>query len=124
MGQALPREEVLRREEWLDDTDVDVAGMLSKTLSSFGSLMRGKGWSDACQSGSEQLEEAWADQNKASELEARRSETIESNEASWLVERIGRDGVIHENERALVTYLKQESPYIDPALESLIEKIA
>ena len=86
--------------------------------------MRGDRWSGAFKSNADVMDEASAARNQAMELEERRAETVEANEASWLVERIGRDGVLHENERALVAYLKQESPYVDPTLESLFEKVA
>ncbi len=38
---AIDRKEVMRREAWLDDTTADVSGMLSKTLSSVGDIMKG-----------------------------------------------------------------------------------
>ncbi len=122
VGQTLAREEVLHREEWLDDTGIDATGMLSKTLSSFAVLMRGKGRGDAFQSTDEAMQEAWADRNQAMQMEERRAETVETNEAHWLVERIGRDGLLHDNEKALVSYLKQESPFVDPTLELLFKK--
>ena len=45
-------------------------------------------------------------------------------EATWLAERIGRDGRMTPNERALLMFLKTESPSIDPALRALVEKAA
>lgn len=122
-GKAMPREEVLRREAWLEDTDVDVAGMLSRTLTSFSDLMKGSVWKEAFQSDHDAMEEAWAERNDASQSEHCQAEAVDGDEARWLVDRIGRDGVMHENERALVEYLKEESPYVDPALESLFEKM-
>jgi len=44
--------------------------------------------------------------------------------AVWLAERIGRDGKITPNERALLMFLKTESPPIDPALRGLVDKAA
>ena len=122
--QSLPRDEVLRREEWLDETDVDVAGMLSKTLSSFGSLMRGSTWSDAFVDGESQMQEAWRKRNREQEHRAISSEPVDANEASWLVERIGRDGILHDNEKALIRYLKDESQLMDDALQPLLDKVA
>lgn len=122
--QSLTREEVLRREAWLDDTTVDVAGMLSRTLSSFADLMQGSGWAKASQSDFESSQEAWGERNKHAELEGRRANPVEQPEAAWLAQRIGSDGVLHENEKALLCYLKEESDYIDPTLDSLFEKVA
>ena len=62
--QVVDRKEAMRREEWLDDTEVDVAGMLSKTLSSVGQLMSGGLFSDALRSGSDLMDDAWAKRNE------------------------------------------------------------
>ena len=50
-------------------------------------------------------------------------EAVTAAEASWLAERIGRDGKMSPNERALLAFLKTESPSIDPALQALVEKV-
>ena len=44
--------------------------------------------------------------------------------AAWLAERIGRDGKVTPNERALLMFLKAERPAIDPALRVLVDKAA
>jgi len=49
---------------------------------------------------------------------------VDSAEAAWLAERIGRDGVLHENEKALLKFLKEESPNIDGALQPLLDKVS
>jgi hypothetical protein len=49
-------------------------------------------------------------------------EAIDPAEAAWLAERILRDGAIDENERALLTFLKKESPSIDPALKPILAR--
>jgi hypothetical protein len=51
-------------------------------------------------------------------------EAVTSAEAAWLAERIGRDGKMTPNERALLMFLKTESPSIDPALRVLMDKVA
>jgi len=46
-------------------------------------------------------------------------------DAAWLAERIGRgDDKMTPNERALLLFLKTESPSIDPALRALVDKAA
>jgi hypothetical protein len=47
-------------------------------------------------------------------------EAVDADEARWLAARILRDGAIDENERALLVFLKKESPSIDPALVSVM----
>ena len=49
-------------------------------------------------------------------------EPVTAAEASWLAERIGKDGKLTPTERALLTFLKAESPSIDPALQQLVER--
>ena len=122
--QVVDRKEAMRREEWLDDTEVDVAGMLSKTLSSVGQLMSGGLFSDALRSGSDLMDDAWAKRNDDLEAKEQVANAIDSAESHWLVERIGRDGVLHENEKALLNYLKKESPSLHSSLQPLLDKVA
>ncbi|MGI9352905.1 MAG: hypothetical protein ACR2O3_15185 [Rhizobiaceae bacterium] len=121
---ALPREEVMRRQEWLDDSSIDVAGVLSKSLSSVAELFKDGRFSKATETMQDQMDTAWRNRNRQDELEAIGSEPVDTTEASWLVERIGRDGVLHENEIALIRYLKEESPQIDASLKPLLDKVA
>lgn len=48
------------------------------------------------------------------------AEKVDAIEAAWLIERLNRDGVLSSNERALLTYLKAESPNIHDSLTTLI----
>ena len=110
--------DALRREEWLGDTSVNLGRFFSKMFA--GSL-------DAhieavkLETGSESY---WGDRNARMETGSGSSEKIDAPEAEWLVERIGRDGVLHENEKELLGFLKRESPHIHPALHPLLEKVA
>lgn len=118
-GYTAPsREEALRREAWLDDTSVNLGGFFSRMLSS--SL---DAHLDAVRSTSGS--ESYYGRRNA-ELEAQRasSEQVDAAEAEWLAERIGRDGVLHANEKALLAYLKRESPKLHPALQPLLDRIA
>lgn len=121
---SVDRKEAMRREAWLDDAQVDVAGMLSKTLSSVGNLMKGGLSSGAMRSGSDAMDDAWAERNAQMEQEAHNTQAVDATESHWLVERIGRDGVLHENEKALISYLKQESPNLHSSLQPLLDKVA
>lgn len=121
---SVDRKDAMRREAWLDDAEVDVAGMLSKTLSSVGNLIKGGLFSGAMRSGSDTMDDAWAERNARMEAEAEQSNQIDAAESHWLVERIGRDGVLHENEKALISYLKKESPSLHSSLQPLLDKVA
>ena len=52
------------------------------------------------------------------------AETITAEEAEWLARRMGRDGTLHENEKALLRFIRDEAPSIHPSLQSLIAKAA
>jgi len=52
------------------------------------------------------------------------AEIISHSEAEWLNQRIGRDGVMHDNEKALLKFLKEESPVIHPSLKVLVASAA
>jgi hypothetical protein len=49
---------------------------------------------------------------------------VGEDEAGWLAARIGRDGKLHENEKALLRFIRDEASDIHPALAPLIEKAA
>lgn len=122
--QPPSRQEAFAREQWLDDTEVDVAGTLKNSLSSFGSLFGGGGFTDAFKSDHQRMQDAWSDRNDKFERDTKTSEVVDGGEAHWLVDRIGRDGVFHENEKALIRFLKEDSPDIHPALRPLLDKVA
>jgi hypothetical protein len=52
------------------------------------------------------------------------SQTGSEPEAGWLAERIGRDGRLHQNEKALLRFLKQESPRLHESLQPLLDRAA
>ena len=116
--------EALRRESWLEDTDVDVAGMLSKSLSSIGEIFRHGHMSDEVRTAHQQLEAAYQKRNSEIQLAQSKSRPVDEIEAEWLANRIGRDGILHENEKALLSFLKSEQADIHPALKPMLDKVA
>lgn len=48
------------------------------------------------------------------------AERVTATEATWLVERLNRDGTINANERALLDFLRDESPEVHDSLRPLI----
>lgn len=115
----LSREETLRRDAWLDAPAGGVTALFGDMLSSMlANGLRGV-WS------------AWRKQEdgESSHLDAaeeaiRVAETVTSEEVKWLADRIGRDGVIHANEKALLKFLSEESPDIHPSLRTLLDTAA
>ncbi len=65
--------------------------------------------------------DSWRAHNAQVEAGEAGAQTISDDEAEWLANRIGRDGVYDEAEHALIRFLKAESPTIHPALKPLLD---
>ncbi len=113
-----PRDVALRQEAFFDNTQADVGGFFGKM---FADGLRGV--LNAYQQ-DRSIEEAWAERNHHNTHANVSAEAIEAGEAKWLAERIGRDGTLHENEKALLDFIKRESPSIHPDLQSLFDRVA
>jgi hypothetical protein len=110
------REEALRREEFFAERDANVSGFLKRMVS--GGL---KAVIDAYQM-PEGVEHAYSALNEERERAGHEAERIDKSEAQWLSERIGRDGIFHENEKALLAFIRENSPDIHPDLMPLLSK--
>ena len=114
---APPREVALAREAWLDrrgelSLDAMLGGMTAGLKGLFGGY---------CEQTTEERAIARLTQQK---VEIVTHEAVTTAEADWLAERIGGDATMTLNERALLTFLRTESPAIDPALRALVDKAA
>ena len=116
--QAPTREEAFAQQVRVENTEINIGNFFSRAFS--GGF---KGYLNAINA-EFGVEKAYAEKNAALSQERAIAETISSDETKWLVERIGRDGQLHDNEKSLLQYLKQESPSIHPDLESLILRAA
>jgi hypothetical protein len=116
--RAPSREDALRQEKWVEDTNVKVEGFFGRMVS--GGL---SGVIDAFKS-DRALDDAFAGQNGGFEAAEAHAALVEEGEAQWVAERIGRDGVLHENERSLLKFLKKESTGIHPILQPLLDQVA
>ena len=116
--EAPKREEALRRDSFFDRADADVGGFFSRMLS--GGM---RSVLDAYRTSSD-IDADWEAANRSKEALARRAEQIDGGEAKWLAERIGRDHILQDNERALLKFIKQVSPSIHPDLQTLLDKVA
>ena len=71
----------------------------------------------------EKRKQAEAPRRELEEVEAEvEREAVDRAEVEWLIERITEDDVIHDNERALLAYIKEKAVFIDPALDPYFEK--
>lgn len=112
------REKALAREEWLADDSVNIAGFFSNMFANGLSGVR-----DAM-AAPDSVEAVYKERNEAFERKNSIAEKIDAEEAAWLIDRIGRDGKLHENELALIAFLKAESDHLHPSLKPLLDKVA
>jgi hypothetical protein len=116
---VLSREETLRRDAWLDAPAGGVTALFGDMLSNMLSNGLSGIWSAW-----RQQDDAASQPVEAGEARIREAEAVTSEEVKWLADRIGRDGVIHANERALLKFLSEESPDIHPSLRTLLDTAA
>lgn len=115
----MSREQALSRDAWLDAPTGGVTALFGDMLSSMLSNgLRGV-WSAW-----RQQDDTFSMLDEANETRIREAEAVTSEEVKWLADRIGRDGVIHANEKALLKFLSAESPDIHPSLRTLLDTAA
>jgi hypothetical protein len=110
-----PREEVERREAWIEKREGALGFMRRLAESGIGGAL------DALK---HDAETDAVMRRRAREQAIADAEGITAEEAEWLAGRIGRDGVMHANERALLLRLRDQAPDLHPAIRTLIEKAA
>jgi hypothetical protein len=119
---APSREEAVRREHWLDER-----GSIGKLLSGVaGAIGRGD---IPVRAVMDEFDPTWSKHFRkeagavaaAAKVQVAR-EAVDADEAKWLIERIQRDGTIDDNERALLVFLKKESPSIDKSLQAVMKQ--
>lgn len=117
-GLRMPsREDILARDGWLDDEQhLDMFTMFDTDL------VR-----DALVDSLRRLKSTVCCNNKPEgaddDADAMVAAPIDDDEARWLIGRIRHDGAMHDNELALLLFLKEENPDINPLFEPLFEEI-
>lgn len=106
------------RKLWIDDNQVDVMSFLRKGFS--GGL---SAFADKVMSANSVEAEA-ADRLAAQQEALSIAEAIDTEEAQWLAERIGRDGRLHDNEKELLQFIAREVRNIPQSLQPLMTKVA
>ncbi len=116
-GGAVPaRDEALRSDRFLETADPDIAGFFRRMIA--GTV---GGVFDVFQQHAERSGHAAKRSRSGLAAGAR---PAAGDEARWLADRIGRDRLLHDNERALLTFLKREAHAIHPDLRPLVDKVA
>lgn len=112
--RAPSREEALARQAWLEDQSIHIGGFFTRMFSGGLGAIR-----DAYTRESE-----FAKRNAEFDAEAAVAEEITSDEADWLAERINANGVLDDNERALIAYMRDLEADLPPKLKALIQRAA
>lgn len=113
-GFAPPtREEALRREVWLDETQVKPAAFLGRLVQGLGSIVSSYRQPD--------FQDDYLARREAIQAEA---EQITGEEAAWLAARLLRDGALSQAERALLTVLHAEQPRLHPVIQAAIDRLS
>jgi hypothetical protein len=124
-------QEVMRREEWLRERQGmaplllqvgrGVVDLAADVLSLHRDDLEARFESaKKMMEGSAQPRDA-AEETRAAEG-AFEKESISEEEAAWLIERIGRDGVLHPNEVSLLTFIRNSAPKTPPSMAPLFEE--
>lgn len=121
---APSRDTALARQAWLEDTEINPISFMNGMVSGFGNLLSADFFDDIFTSSHVMMERMWKDKNTDFAANTKQSEIINQHEAAWLIEHINRDGVINDNEKALLRFLHNESPSIDPSLQAMINQVA
>jgi hypothetical protein len=118
--RAPPREEALRREQWLESRgDLSLGNMVAGMADVKGVV------SEFYQLFSPQnLEERELARLEKERREILTHEEVTGDEAAWLVDQINRDGKLTDNEACLLAALKSESPKLHPTLQPLLDQVA
>lgn len=112
-GTMLSRKAVLEADTWMEGE-----GLFDKLTNSLRSVF------STAMSGTAAVETAMEQTNDA-RLETRtKAEEINHDEAKWISNRIGADGILHQNEKALLHFIEKESHSIHPSLKDLIARAA
>jgi hypothetical protein len=116
-GYQVPtRQEALRREAWLDAPTAGVGGFMGQMLA--GSL--NAIW-DAYRQGTMDGEPR---KQESSGLVIAFEPRVTAEEAKWAAGRIGKDGQLHENEMALINFLKERHAHLHPKLVPILDLAA
>lgn len=115
-------DEVLNRERWLQERQGvgDLLANIGKSAARLDIPFR-EAWEAVDPTGAAQAQrERAADDARIRDAMSR--ESIDADEAQWLIAQINADGVLHENERRLLAFIRENAHAIDPLLEDYMEK--
>ncbi len=117
-GFAVPsREDALKEGEWLDRRGDLSPAAIARSIAT-------TSLSEIVDLYAEQSSEERAlARLERQRIEIITNEQITEGEATWLAERLGRDGELSTNERALVDFFARECPNVHPVLKDTVARI-
>lgn len=115
---APAREEVLRRQRWLDEPTAGVGGFLGRMIGALGDV-GGIVAAAAAPTG----EKAQRRRNKRALEAIEAAAAVTPAEVEWVVDRMGRNGRLSLAEAALVDFLRSGDAPLPPAVGALVEKL-
>ena len=120
--EPISAEDYERREVWLEQSR-GVGRMLADVGRNVATLNLAEGWSAWDPFGTRTAAEMKAQEDKEIH-EALVRESIDEPEARWLLGRIAEDETVHENERALLKFIRDNSPNVHPLLADLFKQVS
>lgn len=125
-SNVLSADEYKSREKWLEDR----RGTGKFLMQAGKSMFTPTGWVDRFADGWNRMDtfggqarRAQAEKETTEIREALSRESIDESEARWLVEKINANGKVTENERALLRFIRENSPSIDPRIDALMKQL-
>ncbi len=112
---AASREDAMRRHAFISDHSPSVGGFFTRMLS---------GVADAFRSADGANSSVYAQKTRGRDVAVEAAADITPEETNWLATRIGRDGEIDENERALIERMKELEDDLPDALKDLVTRAA
>ncbi len=119
--EPVSREDAARREAWLSQPTEGIGSFLGRFFVGFGAAATSEQSLDSILHPKRISEELWEAHNARFDAMAAAAENVTDDEAQWMASRIGRDGRFDAAERALIEFLRKESPVIHPALRALLD---
>ncbi|HZP20992.1 MAG TPA: hypothetical protein VFB16_12390 [Bauldia sp.] len=110
------REVALERSQWLDAPNRGVGGFLGRMLAGGANSILAAYRTDP--------DAEIAAHNAERDADIAANAAVTAGEAEWLASRLGRDGRMQENEKALLRFIRDEAPSIHPSLQALIARAA
>ena len=118
------REAALEQWKWVNDQSVSVGGFFQKMVSGGLEAVRDLYTRDTGAPDETPAHSAYDELLKTRMRKAQEAGVLSETEADWLADRIGRDGIVDDNERALLAYMRTMEGELPAKLKQLLERAA